>query len=627
MPFQVFRRHQKTMMAALALFAMVAFTLDFSLLRNQMGGTRGNPVVAELYGRKVRMEQVLEMRAQRGRVNRLLSLVFNRPYQEFMGGLDTRAMVDAMILQHEADRLGFPADKDTAVAWLQSMTNPPLSGEMYEQIHRKHFANEITDIGLLEELANQLRLQQVIMLPGTPVTTPYDLFRSYQDQYERVSAFAVAFPVEDYVSRVPEPSDAELRPFYEKYKDALPDRTRETPGFKSPFQVQVEYVSADPTEKARAIEAKLTDEDLRPIYNERRAEFDIAELPTNVFADDPESKLTPAGDRFAEARDLIARTVARERAVKEIDDAFALLQDETLRGFADKYGEAQDINAEAKEAGRPEKPLPSPGPLMKDAAAKLGLTYEKSSLMDRDLAATYGQIGSARRGGGGPMASGTSFADEFFDPRRPLFEETELTDDFGRRFLAWKIAEAPEAVPPLEKIREQVVRAWKFQQARKLAEEAAQAFAKKVEAEGFDMTKAAGTSPVITTSPVPKLQPGAMLSQFQAMPARPSEILQIPDAGEAVREAIFSLEPKQVKVAPNQPKSIYYALTLNQRFPVDMAGLYDPIGPRFTIQQEVTQENGRDRILAWIEDLRRKAGLPDGWVPPDEKGEETASQG
>ena len=33
MPFAVFRRYQKTMMAGLALFAMVAFTLDFSLLR------------------------------------------------------------------------------------------------------------------------------------------------------------------------------------------------------------------------------------------------------------------------------------------------------------------------------------------------------------------------------------------------------------------------------------------------------------------------------------------------------------------------------------------------------------------------------------------------------------------
>ena len=38
MPFAVFRRYQKKMLAFLAVFAMVAFTLDFSLFRGRGSG-------------------------------------------------------------------------------------------------------------------------------------------------------------------------------------------------------------------------------------------------------------------------------------------------------------------------------------------------------------------------------------------------------------------------------------------------------------------------------------------------------------------------------------------------------------------------------------------------------------
>ena len=84
---------------------------------------------------------------------------------------------------------------------------------------------------------------------------------------------------------------------------------------------------------------------------------------------------------------------------------------------------------------------------------------------------------------------------------------------------------------------------------------------------------------MITTDPISKLQPRILPGQFfPTGPAVPTDIPQIPYAGEALREALFSLKPDAVAVAPNQPKTVYYVLTLNSRTPADFKDLYAPNG-------------------------------------------------
>lgn len=623
MPFQVFRRHQRKMMAALAIFAMVAFSLDFSLFRSQFSGGPQNTVVAELNGRRVYRSDVEEMKIERNRINRFISILANQPYQEHFGGIDTRSIVDALILEREADRLGIPADVELAKQWLRRETNPPLSTELFDRIYRQHFSGEVTEVGLLEELANQIRIRQVIFLPGMPVVTPLDLYSTFKDQNEQVSVTAVAFPVQDFMKDVPEPSEGEVRAFFDKYRDVLPDATSPTPGFKVPRRIQVEYVSADPLDLARSIQATLGDDELRKVFKERSADFPLPppELPVNLFADDPEAKLTPGlRDEFEEMKDVVARVIAREKAQAEIDAKFGQIQDDALAVFSERYGDVLAVNEEAKAEKKPEQALPKPGDLFKEAAAKVNLPFERTPLMDRALAANYGQIGGARRGGG-VLGGGVAFADVFFDSRQPLYAEIDLSDMLGRRFLAWKIADEPARVPKLDEpaVRAQVVEALKRSKARPLAEKAAQELAKKAEAENFDLAKAAGGRAVITTSPVPKM---VSIPSFNPMqppePPRPSEITNIPEAGPTLRTALFGIEPKQAKVAPDLPENTFYVMTLKERFPTDLAGLFGTTGPRMSIQREVEADAVIERLRGWMQELRRRAGLKADWVPPDE---------
>ena len=60
-----------------------------------------------------------------------------------------------------------------------------------------------------------------------------------------------------------DPSDAEVKALYEKYKDVLPDPARDTPGFKVPRKVKLEVLTADVPAIAKAIQAKLTEAELK----------------------------------------------------------------------------------------------------------------------------------------------------------------------------------------------------------------------------------------------------------------------------------------------------------------------------------------------------------------------------
>ncbi len=82
------------------------------------------------------------------------------------------------------------------------------------------------------------------------------------------------------------------------------------------------------------------------------------------------------------------------------------------------------------------------------------------------------------------LSGGKKFAEEMFDTKSARFEPVELTDLTGHRFLVRKLQDVPPRIPPLDQIRAEVVRAWKLEQARPKAEEAARKYAEKVKEAG-----------------------------------------------------------------------------------------------------------------------------------------------
>ena len=225
------------------------------------------------------------------------------------------------------------------------------------------------------------------------------------------------------------------------------------------------------------------------------------------------------------------------------------------------------------------------------------------------------------------MSGGRKFADEFFDPKTGLYEPVELTDILGTRFLARKIKDIAPHQVPLDEIRSDVALAWKSAQARPLAEKAANELAARLKEKGGLIKDATFDGyRVITVPPITRLQTSFMpTSMFEPSPVVETPIPDVPHAGEAFRDAYFGVQPGAAEVAPNQPATVYYVMTLDRREPATFSALYAPNGDEFRYKSLAREEAAKHQEQQWINWLRQRAGLKSDWVPPDEaKRDESA---
>jgi len=619
MSFEVFRRHQRELIAVFGLLAMISFVLSDSLPRLLAPDMSAqDPEVATLFGRSVHRSDLNELARQRNRANLFMGALL--PYaSEPFGGLSDRELVDAMILEREADRLGMPADPVVGREWLKTVMQGRMNQETFDYLYSR-FSNEVSPEQLLADIANQVRIQKTRQLLGAPMVTPYDVYQSYKGQTERVSGKVVEIPVESFLAKVGEPSAAEIQKLYDEYKDVLPDPNRETPGFKVPRQVQVEYLSIDGNAKARAYRDTLTEADLRSYYENHKTEFKVpSDLPDDLFAGAPE--LTPPViQSFAEVRDILAPRLAEEKAQEEINEVFNRLRDEILIPYADEYLSALDEQEEAGKHGGSADKVDFPEPLdLKALAEKEKINYEISPLLSRREAERYGAISSAEVGTT-RLSGGRRFTEEFFDSKTGLYDPVELTDILGTRYLARKVKDEEPRIPTLDEVKSDVIAAWKEAKARPLAEKAAKDLAAKLKEQGGKIDEdRIDDYRVITIPPITRTQMGGMpASVFEPAPEAETPIPDVPLAGDEFRDAYFGIQPGEAAVAPNEPKTEYFVITLDRREPASFAELYAPTGEEFRFKMLVNQEANRQQDEYWMGRLREQAGLKPGWIPPDE---------
>jgi hypothetical protein len=625
MPFEVFRRHQRKLLAIFAILAMISFVVSDSVPRLLSSNYSGrDQKVVDLHSAPLYRSQLNELAHQRNRANMFVAGLAQFMPREVFGGLKDRDLVDAVILQREADRLGIPATPEMGREWLKQITGGRMNSELFSTLYSR-FSSEISEEQLLTDIANQVRLANVRRLLGSPIVTPYDVFRSYRDQNERIGAKLVEVPVDKFISRVAEPSSSDLQALYDQYKDVLPDPGRETPGFKVPRQVQVEILSIDGSALQRGIRDKLTESELRSYYENHKAEFEVPyELPKDLFADQPD--LTPPIIQpFTEVKGLLAPRLAEEKAQAEILDKFTKIKENEMIPVADKYLSALDEQEEAKKQGAAPR-VDIAVPDIKPLAQREGLNYEISPLLSREQAERYGQVSTAEVGLSA-LSGGRKFADEFFDPKTALYEPVEMTDILGTRFLARKVKDIAPHQVPLDQIRSEVALAWKRAQARPLAEKAANELAARLKDKGGVIKDATVDGyRVITIPPITRLQTSFMpTSMFEPSPVVETPIPDVPHAGEAFRNTYFGVQAGSALVAPNQPATVYYVITQDRREPVTFSALYAPNSDEFRYKTQAREEAAKHQEQQWMNWLRQRAGLKTDWVPPDEaKREESA---
>ena len=203
-----------------------------------------------------------------------------------------------------------------------------------------------------------------------------------------------------------------------------------------------------------------------------------------------------------------------------------------------------------------------------------------------------------------------SFVDVGFNER--LLRPMKTQDDEGDTYLSWKTKEAPSAVPTLDEVRQEVVRALKMIEARKRASAAAEQLAKEAREAKKPLSEVFADREgieVVGTGPFTWMTIGAVPFDPNNSQPRLSPVHGVEGPGEDFMRAVFDSTPDQIRVVVNQPQTIAYVVQVKEFLP-DRAELEQQfIVEDFRKYGQLAFDTQWNLYLDWLRWLDGQAGL------------------
>lgn len=384
-PFAIFRKNQKILLAAVTMMAMFAFVLLDSITRFA-GGNQGpndyrNDVVARTRVQNLTEEDINQLMHKRQICNRFLASVQEQTLNQQMrdllrqfpqmqsqffrsfGSTDREELVRRWLFREEAQRLGLVINKVQVANFIEGLTQGKIDEETFNKILKDL---HVSGAHLYEFLGEELLAERAedLLLPAyAEAATPEETWQSYRHFKELRKVELTALPVEKFVSQVPDPSDSELREFFEarKIKGPTADLLAETyePGFLQPRRAKFQYLVVDARKiHERALKDKpVTDKDVEDDYNTNKSKYiDFnKELPTTT---DPNAPSLP---EFAPEKNETKPGDVKPGAAKPDADKLGDTKPETPKADAPK-ADAPKEDAPKEEAkpseAKPEEKKP-----------------------------------------------------------------------------------------------------------------------------------------------------------------------------------------------------------------------------------------------------------------------------
>lgn len=280
------------------LFGLIGFVVGGGVAL--VGATYAGPKpLARTVFETLTRQKLLQMQNRRMKVNRFLATAVDKVSKQAaapnFGDTSETSMVAFSVLKREAARLGVVVSDDAVNRFLKDATQDKLSQADYEAALRDTGIgeSELFDI-IREELEAQLvgrllsppaNVQQLMAqfsqgrLSGRVAqATPEQLWENFRKLHVREQLSSVAIPVSEFVKLVPEPSETELREYFDKRKSFVGD-DRGNPGFLELPKVQLAYLIASNLEAYEKGLAGATDQEVVDYYLAHKEEYRVFEVP------------------------------------------------------------------------------------------------------------------------------------------------------------------------------------------------------------------------------------------------------------------------------------------------------------------------------------------------------------
>ena len=302
-------------------------------------------------------------------------------------------------------------------------------------------------------------------------------------------------------------------------------------------------------------------------------------------------------------RKQIARSLAAERIAKALEEPIRVARNYSARRTA---WEAEQAALAPEE--KPDEQPPTP-PSLEALANEHGLTYEKTALLpfqelrETAIGKMCRESKSTIRGHGGVSAT-----HQVRNLTWPLIWTSVA-------ILSGKTDDAPEHEVALDDIRDQVIRAWKMSEARKLALEKAGELAADATERGESLQKIFAESDQYSVTQTDPFTLFTVGSAFQEqLRLRLSDVDGVDGAGPEFLEKVFQTKPGDVTVATNHAQTFAYVVRFAGR-EKSLSELHSEfmrsIGDRFSqaMYLRIGQVQGQRAFASLIQQTRQALNL------------------
>ncbi|MEN6451571.1 MAG: hypothetical protein ABFC96_13850, partial [Thermoguttaceae bacterium] len=316
--------------------------------------------------------------------------------------------------------------------------------------------------------------------------------------------------------------------------------------------------------------------------------------------------------------DELKTFIRRELAEEKINASFAEVKEEISK-FSELYNDYSVRAIHAEQERKKIGPPPSE-PDLATFAKERGLTTDRTALQPvwelRDSDVGQSQefefvtaASGERQRRYGPMVSEYAFQSP------GLFHPQTSVGLKGNLYLFWKTKEQKEHEPKFEDVRKDVVDQWKVSKARPLALKAAQSLATDARKAEKPLKQFFAERPeyhVILPAKFTWLRFADVAFSWQQQ-AELSSVEGVDMAGWEFMREVFGLQPDQVGVAFNAPKTVVYLVR-----PAEFTPSYDLRWSQFKTEPYERYANAglfdrRELYQAWLGEIKRSVGF--AWGP------------
>jgi hypothetical protein len=330
-PFRLFRKYVKPLLAVFVVMLMLSWVVGDSLMsyltgRNSAGNTgkqldpRATAVTWD--GGSLTNLQLEELKSRRRLLNAFLMQIEQmgaksayeagvQPsqlrVQQLLGpetpqdGVE-RSVVQTRLFADAARKAGMGVSDEAIGHYLDELgrgnVSRPEMREFLSRMQNRVGAATMENVfaAIREEMLarNYFTSNQYAFL----TVTPEQRWKDWLRVNDRVVVEAAAIPVDSMLVDVKDPTDAELKEFFDKYKEFEPgpevamgttELPSPTPGFRIPRKIDLEYIEGNYDSFLAKAEEKVTDEDIAKFYEANKDPMFI-KADTGLMDDTSEKK-------------------------------------------------------------------------------------------------------------------------------------------------------------------------------------------------------------------------------------------------------------------------------------------------------------------------------------------------